>query len=72
MDAKKCDRCGRFYVEVPANAIQEAVHSLTEALRRFQNGEAFDLFSRMKGHADLCIDCTEALRKWCNVRELIE
>ena len=66
MNAKKCDKCGEFYVEVAANPIEQAIHDLTEALRKVTNGEGYSLFGKLKGNADLCSECEKSLRAWCN------
>lgn len=65
MNAKKCDRCGSFYIEVCANPMQENLNALGKALERTTKWETFCLFERMKGHADLCVECEKSLRKWC-------
>lgn len=44
MNAKKCDRCGTFYVAVEANALQAAFHELNVATQRLLHGETFDIF----------------------------
>ena len=65
MNAKKCDRCGEFYVEVMANPIETAMHNLVEAFRKIKNGEDFSLYKKLKDTADLCSDCDKRLRVWC-------
>ena len=53
MDAKKCDRCGKFYCKESKNAYM---------IRG--NGTLFDNVTR-KGY-DLCSECDEELNEWIN------
>ena len=55
-NAKKCDRCGRFYEERPRNTIE----GFGEALAAFVNAD------KIKPNLlnDLCCECEKSLNEW--------
>lgn len=57
MNAKKCDRCGKYYV--------------TDGERVYYDGESITVFSNIgkkvsdsKAAYDLCNDCTKSFENW--------
>ena len=64
-DAKKCDRCGRFFT-VTANqngAILELAESVCNLLNRKTEGEKF-ADGVEEEICDLCDECKQSLVKW--------
>lgn len=52
MDAKKCDRCGKFYEECkPTYEVRKLLYAAPEDGNFVYAGETIDL----------CLDCTDAL-----------
>ena len=67
-NAKRCDRCSDFYVEVEADCFDNAIRAITEMCERINNPknytEAKAFFSKVERHADLCPMCSKSLKKW--------
>ena len=69
-NAKKCDRCGEFYIEVEPNAIE----SLCKAISDFAAYVATPAnvqkqIYAIQGLLDLCPDCLKSLRRWARCKE---
>lgn len=64
-DAKKCDRCGRFFAvtDVQNGAILELAESVCNLLNRKTDGEKF-ADGANEEICDLCDECKQSLAKW--------
>ena len=65
MDAKKCDRCGYFYVISEESDLQSAFTRLGETMSRVLGGVQPSLSERIELHVDLCDECKKDLVVWC-------
>lgn len=67
-DAKKCDRCGDFYVEVEENCFAGAIRALNEMCEYISKPQAEtkarNFISEIEKHVDLCSKCSKGLKKW--------
>ena len=66
MDAKKCDRCGKFYEERNPNAFETLAESLKRALA-ILNERLFariNVMEKIEQELDLCPACLKSLNKW--------
>lgn len=65
--AKKCDRCGDFFIEQENSVIEETVQLILESLSPF-------FFKSKEQQAieqliDLCPKCSKSLSKWLRGKE---
>ena len=67
-DAKKCDRCGDFYVEVEGSCFDSAIRALNQMCEYINNPQkvmkARNFISKIETHVDLCSKCSKSLKKW--------
>ena len=63
-NAKKCDRCGAYYQEVEANAVQTLAKSMTSILEPKTPNIA--IIEKM---VDLCPSCSTSLKQWWKGKE---
>lgn len=56
-NAKKCDRCGRFYL------IKDISDGCTASIREFDNT------NYVIRDMDLCPDCSEKLERWLSLKK---
>lgn len=59
-NAKKCDRCGRYYDSNVLSAMQSAAAAL-EKLKRSLQQEAV---KQIEENVDLCPQCVNSLKRW--------
>lgn len=60
-EAKKCDRCGALYEEVPMGEMQSVVHSFARIL--FPD-ELFSQLTHINSAVDLCGECEDSFKEW--------
>jgi hypothetical protein len=67
-EAKKCDRCGAFYVEVEENVFSSAIRALNEmcgSISGTKNGmKAKHFVAEIEKNVDLCAKCSKSLKTW--------
>lgn len=63
MNAKKCDRCGKFYTVKEPNAIEALGMSFAELSTPERTNKAI---SALNTAIDLCEDCEKEFKKWLN------
>ena len=67
-EAKKCDRCGDFYIEVEACIFENAIKAINDLCEYIDKPEestkAKKFVSEIEKHLDLCGDCAKSLKKW--------
>ena len=65
-NAKRCDRCGKFYQEVDPNGIE----ALANAFRRFGTPQrVLQQIYVIEKFLDLCPSCSESLKRWAKGNE---
>ena len=60
-NAKKCDRCGAYYQEVEATAIEILANSMT---RIFESQTVLHNIAVIEKFIDLCPSCSASLKRW--------
>lgn len=65
-NAKKCDRCGAYYQECEANAIQSLANTLEKMLEPKTTLQIIGVIERC---LDLCPGCSESLKRWAKGKE---
>lgn len=69
MNAKKCDRCGKFYTIKEPNAI-EAIKALGTSFAELSTPERTNkAISALNTAIDLCENCEKEFKKWLNEGE---
>ena len=66
-DAKKCDRCGRYYQkqsEQDMSSLEYLANSILDALR-----PKYKIQTAVETLIDLCPCCSESFRRWVNGKE---
>ena len=61
-NAKKCDRCGAYYQEVEATAIEALAKSMTSIFEA-------KIPKIIEMAVDLCPSCCTSLKRWWNEKE---
>lgn len=64
MDAKKCDRCGTYYVDS-----ESAVITLRRGAYNFARAMFGAKLNDQEKDFDLCDECVEEFKKWMNIDE---
>ena len=59
-NAKKCDRCGRYYEERMATAIENLAEGITK-LVSFPQPAIIEVIEQF---VDLCPECSDSLKRW--------
>ena len=65
-NAKKCDRCGSFYQEVEATAIETIANSMAAI---FEPKMVLQNIAAIEKLLDLCPSCSESLKRWLKGKE---
>ena len=65
-DAKKCDRCGRYYQEVEPTALDSLAQAMSPLL---VPGHVYAKRSIIEKFLDLCPSCSKSLEKWLKGKE---
>lgn len=70
MDAKRCDRCGDFYTERPANALENVAQALAQMAEAVSpcvcKSKEQQLIEMV---IDLCPKCSKSLNNWLHGKE---
>lgn len=67
MDAKKCDRCGKYYNE--NKKYKEKCRIGRVVFEEYIDGVKFSVKDHTGKRIDLCDDCITELRKFLNMEE---
>lgn len=62
-DAKKCDRCGKYYT--PFDSTGSPLEALAASLAKLQS---FSI-EMVKPNCDLCPDCLKSFKRWFDMKE---
>ena len=68
-NAKKCDRCGKYYEEREATPIETLAHSMEALIVPKTVMQNISVIERI---LDLCPSCSESLKRWANGKENAE
>ena len=60
-NAKKCDRCGKYYEEREMNAFEAVAKSIEKA---FTPQTEIKCIMAIEGLLDLCPACSKSLKEW--------
>lgn len=60
-DAKKCDRCGKYYQEVEPNAFESLANAISRMVIPQKVLKPIYTIEKM---LDLCPSCSKSLKKW--------
>lgn len=65
-DAKKCDRCGKYYM--PSVSVKSPLEVLAESLS-VASGSREEMKNAIGKACDLCPDCMNSFERWFDMEE---
>lgn len=70
-NAKKCDRCGDFYMEREITLFDNAIKTIAKAVQTIVSPNNKSVIQdRIETHIDVCPKCSKSLKMWLNEKEV--